>query len=85
MIRTILLVILLHVRTMKLNKFIFRMQEVFVLEKRYLQIMTLFKLLLFILKVSHAFACLWLYIGREKASNGEVSWLSGMEDTSWEV
>lgn len=58
----------------------FKIEEIFSFKRRTLNILSLFKLLFFILKLAHAFACLWLYLGRTQ----ENSWLKVKED-NWKV
>lgn len=82
-IQTILLVTLFYIKVMRLQRYAFKIEEIFALKKRSLHTLSLLKLLLFILMASHALACLWLYIGREKARDGGVSWLSGMDTDGW--
>lgn len=62
--QSILLCLLLYFKALKLNKLMFKIEETFSFNRRTLNMLSLAKLLLFILKVSHAFACIWVFIGR---------------------
>ena len=77
-----LLLGLFSYKQVKLQKYLSKIEETFSFKRRTLNILSLFKLLLFILKVSHIFACVWLFLGRTNP-NPSNSWLNGFENESW--
>ncbi|EAR85572.2 cyclic nucleotide-binding domain protein (macronuclear) [Tetrahymena thermophila SB210] len=73
----ILLLLLFYVKSQKLNKFFYKVEEMLSFKRRTTNFLSLVKLLFFILKVGHIFACLWLFVGREDKDN---SWLKNLSD-----
>lgn len=61
----------------------FKIEETFSFKRRTLNMLSLAKLLLFILKISHAFACLWLFIGRQMVADHNDSWMSNWANNGW--
>ncbi|KAL4447023.1 hypothetical protein ABPG74_013875 [Tetrahymena malaccensis] len=77
----ILLLFLFYVKSQKLNKFFYKVEEMINFKRRTTNFLSLVKLLFFILKVGHIFACLWLFVGRQDKEN---SWLKNLTD-DWKV
>ncbi|KAL4497397.1 hypothetical protein ABPG72_011332 [Tetrahymena utriculariae] len=73
----ILLLLLFYVKSQKLNKFFYKVEEMLSFKRRTTNFLSLVKLLFFILKVGHIFACLWLFVGRQDKDN---SWLKNLSD-----
>jgi len=61
----------------------FKIEETFSFNRRTLNMLSLAKLLIFILKISHAFACLWVFIGRQMVAGHNSSWMSDWKDDGW--
>ncbi|KAL4438145.1 hypothetical protein ABPG74_016924 [Tetrahymena malaccensis] len=69
-----IILLLYFIKGMRISKLLTKLEEQFQVTRKQLNLLQLVKLLVFVLIVSHIFACIWLFVG--KNSGLPVTWIT---------
>ncbi|EAR84198.2 cyclic nucleotide-binding domain protein (macronuclear) [Tetrahymena thermophila SB210] len=78
-----IVLLLYFIKGMRITKLLTKLEEQFQVTRKQLNLLQLVKLLVFVLIVSHIFACIWLFVG--KNSGLSVTWITAykLENQPW--